>query len=98
MGKRTKFQQKDTAQLVIQAQSKKSTIFIFIFIFFFIFLINFNNNNDNQKKKESSTNQVNAPKELDLNDDQLLDKVAFTEETEKNVLSATDQSILLAFW
>ena len=56
MGKRTKFQQKDTSQLLVLARSAGS---------------------ETKEKKEGAS----RPAALDLNDDTLLDSIAFTEST-----------------
>lgn len=56
MGKRTKFQQKDTSQLLVLAKSAGTDV-------------------------DAKADEASKPKELDLNDDTLLDSIQFTEKT-----------------
>lgn len=72
LGKRTKFQQENFAQLTVNASSKLL---------------------DDAQKKETR-----KPKEVELNDDQLLSKVKFVGDHFERKLTAIDQCILLTFW
>ncbi|KAJ3042084.1 hypothetical protein HDV00_008166 [Rhizophlyctis rosea] len=82
MGKRTKFQTFDVAQLVVMAESST----------------------DDAATEVAEEVAGTAPKTLDLNDDTLLETVAFTEKTQdgqdpskQGNLKVIDQCILLAF-
>ncbi|KAF2205742.1 TPR-like protein [Delitschia confertaspora ATCC 74209] len=61
MGKRTKWQQKDTSQLVVLAKSADET-------------------NGSTERGEKDV-EASGPKNLDLNDDTLLESISFTEKT-----------------
>ncbi|KAF2193271.1 TPR-like protein [Zopfia rhizophila CBS 207.26] len=60
MGKRTKFQQKDTSQLLVLARSATSE-------------------NTDASKLDNNVVEPSRPKNLDLNDDTLLESISFTE-------------------
>lgn len=69
MGKRTKFQQKDTSQLLVLARSASS-------------------------ETNNASEDVSKPKNLDLNDDTLLESISFTEKT--STIDIKDESSLPA--
>ncbi|ORX47455.1 TPR-like protein [Hesseltinella vesiculosa] len=86
LGKRTKFQTFDVTQLVILAESEQST--------------------DNKEMAGSAagndtSEEAPRPETLDLNDDTLLEKIAFTSEKDADKrqgnLQVIDQCLLLAF-
>jgi hypothetical protein len=86
LGRRTKFQQNDIAQLILEA--KNTTL----------------STPKNETEPEYTTGSNDppkklntAPKSLDLNDDTLLDTIAFKNQPTTTPLSPLDQSILLAF-
>ncbi|GES64054.1 TPR domain protein [Aspergillus terreus] len=60
LGKRTKFQERDTSQLVILAKSADS--------------------DSTEKVEEEQDSQPSGPKNLDLNDDTLLESISFTKD------------------
>jgi len=74
LGKRTKFQQKETSQLVVLAKSAES--------------LSSDKKDDEQKVSTASTDAqdqttgATAPDKLDLNDDTLLESISFTKKSE----------------
>lgn len=72
LGKRTKFQQENFAQLVLRASSEISS--------------------------RDQAQEIEGPKEIDLNDDQLLNRTRLSDEFISSQLAPIDQCILLAFW
>eukprot|EP01135_Chromosphaera_perkinsii_P001715 Nk52_evm92s208 gene=Nk52_evmTU92s208 len=81
MGKRTKFQQKDTAQLFLEAESRDE-------------------NNEDELKEGSEDGQGEStskcPKQLELNDDTLLEAISFSEKVKEGNIKVIDQCIILS--
>lgn len=71
MGKRTKFQQKDTSQLLVLAKSADATT----------------------ETNEAPATDVSKPKDLELNDDTILERISFTEKPSSAADAQTESSL-----
>lgn len=83
MGVRTKFQTFQTAQLVLEADSKRGKN---TYIFLYLYMI------------EATHTESSAPRKIDDDDEVLLPKPSLVDQQAISKLHIIDQVILLCFW
>ena len=86
LGKRTKFQQKEIAQLLLRVTIKEDS------------QVTPHSPSLETPSAHSTTVTASLSQDLMLGDDTLLDKIAFTDQPEQSRLSAPQQAAVLGEW